>query len=325
MEWKKPVHKINQAFFSEEPSWYWGLFVLLFSLITMRYVSNKDISIIHSHIYHALPLFDFFHIPNPYKAKNFLESFLPFSISLEAFFNSLKLVFIISLIFSFLGLFQKFFILLSLIGFFLFHGYFYGYIRTADDPKVYHSANIVCFILLIWLMAPKNSLWTAFFWIRNFFKIGKNWKIKYYFTYPKWPRLLVILTIGLAYFGSFYCKFMTSGFQWINGYTLQSVLLKAQHIKPLSYGGWLAEQNFYLIWFLNISVWLFQSTAFIGMFIKKTRLIYAVMGIVFHVGVLLFMGILFVPFHYFYVVFVPEFYLFFINFKFFIRKFIGSK
>ena len=159
-----------------------------------------------------------------------LEQFLQIDISLSFLFLFLKAVLIVSLIFCIIGVFQKFFISLSLISFFLFQGWLYGYIRTANDPYVYHSANIVCFILLVWLFSPFNR-WTAIFWIKKVLKIfgfgkvtAKEVNIRNH--YPVWPRLLIILTIAIAFFGSFYCKFDSSGFKWINGYTLQGYLLE---------------------------------------------------------------------------------------------------
>ena len=308
---KKIYSSLQEKFlFSEEPDWYQGLFCLLFSLITIRYIYNKNISIIYLQPYYALPLFEFFHIPDPHKAKDLIKEFFSISFPLEALFHFLRKVFIISMLFSLLGLvFQRFFLFLSLVSFFLFQGYLYGFIRTADSTYVYHSANIVVFILLIWIIAPVNSRWTGYFWISRFFSKEKS-KFIHAFTYPQWPRLLIILTIGACYFGSFYCKLTTSGFQWINGYTLQSYLLVQSHINPLSHGYWLVTQNFFIIWFLNIGVWIFQSTAPIGFFLKKTRLLYGMMGILFHSGVFLFFGFRFIPFQYFFVILIPELFQF---------------
>lgn len=338
VKWKKLASKIDQAFFSEEPDWYWGLFVLLFSLISTIYVYNKNISIVHSHVYHALPLFDFFHIPNPYKLVELIGSFFPVSFSIESFFYFLKIIFVSSLLLCFIGYFQRLFIFTALNSFFLFHGYFYGYIRTVDDPRVYHSANIVWFILLIWLMAPVNFRWTALFWIKKALKKFKMKTVQNALNektdkacvlpssfFPKWPRLLVILTIGLAYFGSFYCKFDKSGFQWINGHNLQSILLSATILRPLSYAQWLVSQNFYLLWFLSIGVWFFQSTAFMGFLFKKTRLIYAFMGLGFHISVFLFMGVKFTPFYYFYVIFISELIKFFLDVKKYFKRLLSVK
>ena len=299
-------NRISRFLLSTEPDWYWGLFGVLFSLITMRYVYNKNTSIVYSHIYYALPLFEFFRIPDPQTAKNMIEQYLSVTFSLKDFFNFLRVTVIISLLFSALGLFfQRFFMILSLISFFLFQGYLYCFIRTADDPYVYHSANIVVFILLIWFLAPTNSRWTSYFWIKRFFQKGKK-QFQSSFVYPQWPRFLIILTMGISYFGSFYCKFVTSGFQWINGHTLQHYLLVQSQTNPLSHGYWLATQSFFIIWFLNVGVWIFQSTAPIGFFMKKTRLLYGVMGVLFHSGVFIFFGFPFIPFQWFFVILIPE-------------------
>ena len=299
------IKQINKLLSSREPDWYWGLFVILFTFITIRHVIVNCPPSTSGQIYYALPLFKFFHIPDPYQAKDLISEFLSITLSLKKFFDFLKIIFIGSLSLSVLGLcFQKFFLTLSGISFFLFQGYLYGFVRTADNPYVYHSANIVVFILLIWLVAPSNPRWTVYFWLRYLSK-GKK-QITQSFTYPKWPRLLIVLTMGASYFGSFYCKLMTSGFQWINGHTLQTYLLSQSQKYPLSYGYWLATQNFYIIWFLNIGVWVFQSTAPIGLLLKKTRLFYGTVAVLFHTSVFLFFGFNFTPFQYFLVIFIPE-------------------
>ena len=340
-------------FFSKEPHWFYGLFYVFFILITCRHIIRENMSVIHTNPYYSLPLFDFFKIPDPTAAVGLLNGFFSISLSTEVFFSALKIVLIFCLLLSVSGLFfQRFWTACSLVFFFLFQGWFYGFIRSADDPYVYHSANIIFFILLIQLTAPANPLWTTGFWIKRFFLKKRNEvtdpllsspllsspllsspllsspllsspllsspllsspllsspSLRYY---PVYPRLLVILTIGITLFGSFWCKFDTSGFQWINGHTLQAYLLEASFERPLSYGSWLAGQNFHLIWFLNAGVWVFQSTAPGGLLFPKTRLFFGVMGFLFHIGVLLFLGVKFNPFHYYYVVFIPEIYLFF--------------
>ena len=302
------TRKINDIFFKTEPDWYWGLFCLLFSCIMIDYTLHKNIAHIYHSLYYPLPLFEFFHIPDPIPMKTALEKFFNSSLALSTLFVALKISFAVSLILSLIGVFQKFFIFLSFITFFLFQGWLYGYIRTEHDPYVYHSANIVCFIFCVWLFAPSCPRWTLLFWIKYFLNFKSSYKKT---NYPSWPRLLVILTIAITFFSSFYCKFDTSGFQWINGYTLQGRLLEshALHYVPKAY--WLAQQNFYLIWFLNIGVYLFQSTAPIGYLLKSTRLIYAAIGTVFHIFIIHFFGFWFVPFQYIYVVFIPEIVQFF--------------
>ena len=318
--WFSAVKKIGgELFFSKEPHWHYGLFCVFHAYITCHHIIRTKLSIIHTNPYYSLPLFEFFNIPDPATAvgllNNFLEStFLAqsvISLSPDGFFNALKIILIFCLLFSMSGLFfQRFFTACSLIFFFLFQGWLYGFVRSADDPYVYHSANIIWFILLIQLTAPSNPLWTAGFWIKRLRRnaVHPPPSPRYY---PVYPRLLVILTIGITFFGSFWCKLNTSGFQWINGHTLQAYLLEASVERPLSHGYFLASQNFYLIWLLNISVWVFQSTAWVGFLFPKTRLFYGAMALSFHIGIFLFLGINFTPFYFYYVILIPELYQFF--------------
>ena len=313
---KKIGGKFNSLFFSEKPDYFWGLFCVFFSLITINYIMNKSLGMVESNPYYPLPLFEFFRIPSPSAAIDFLSESFGLFLFPRSFFELMKLIVCGALALSALGLiFQRFFIGLSLASFFLYQGWLYGFIRSKDDSYVYHSLNIVVFILLIWMLAPSNSRWKAGFWIgRILKKARKAPPLKTaQNTYPAWPRLLIITSMATSYFGSFYSKLSTSGFHWIDGHTLQSYLLIADIIHPLSYGGWLASQNFYLIWALNISVWIFQSTAPFGFLHPKTRLLYALIGIKFHLSVFLFLGFPFIPFQWYYVIFLPELFQFFQN------------
>ena len=296
-----------------EPDWHWGLFYALFSLITCHTLIKENFPNVHTRPYYSLPLFEFFKIPDPLTAVSLLNKTFSLSLSAEEFFNFLRVILICFLLLSAVGLFfQRFFTACALVFFFLFQGWLYGFVRTADDPYVWHSMNIIFFILLIQLTAPSNPRWTAKFWIKYILFRGRegvsNTPPLPFF--PVTPRLLVILTMATAYFGSFYCKLDTSGFHWIDGHTLQAYLLEASMEAPLSYAGWLAGQNFYLIWLLNISIWAFQSTAPLGFLFPKTRLLYGIMGVMFHIGVFLFLGIKFRPFSLYYVIFIPELWIF---------------
>ena len=311
---KNKLNKIwTSVFFHKEPDWYWGLFCILFSLIVMRYIIHRGTAV-YNQVYYSLPLFEFFHIPSPASVKNFIEQSLSLSISIPALFSYVKIVFVTSLILASFGLlFQRFFTVMAFLSFFISQGWYYGYIRTADNPKVYHSANIVFFILLVWMIAPPNTAWTVKFWIKRFFLKWKKFiepQQPINRLYPTWPRALIILTISLTFFGSFFQKYKIAGFAWIDGYTLQAYLLDASLLWPNSHAGWLASQNFYIIWFLSIGVWMFQSTAPIGFLWKKTRLLYGITGVLFHTGVFLFLGFSWRPFQYMYVIFIPELYQF---------------
>ena len=189
------------------------------------------------------------------------------NIPLSFLFLFLKTILVISLIFCIMGISQKFFCALSLVSFFLFQGWLYG-VYFEQQMILMCLTTPILFVLFssVCLFSPICNRWTVLFWIK---KIGSGNKVKNKENvknyYPVWPRLLVILTIALTLFGSFSCKFDTSGFQWINGYTLQGYLLMNSARRfSLTKGYWLAQQNFYLIWFLNIGVYIFQSTAPLG-------------------------------------------------------------
>ncbi len=313
----------NSFFFAEEPDSRWGFFCAAFSLITIEYLLNKPLGLVETNPYYSLPLFELFGLPPPHAAKDFLSELFGLELpSLRSFFERMRLIVCGAMALAALGLaFQKFFIALSLVSFFLYQGWIYGFIRSEDNPYVYHSLNIVCFILLVWLIAPSIPRWRASFWMGKLYRMLKKSRrprlsapaaasrflpLSGSRCCPAWPRLLIIFSISAAYFGSFYCKLAESGFRWIDGHTLQAYLLTAGIAYPLSYGGWLAQQNFYLIWALNIGIWVFQSTAPLGFLHPKTRLLYAFAGAGFHLSVFLFLGFPFIPFQWYYVIFLPE-------------------
>ncbi len=151
--------------------------------------------------------------------------------------------------------------------------------KAAENDYVFHSKNLVVFVLLIIAVAPK--------------KIDKVW-----------PITLVRLSLGLVYFGSFYTRFIHAGFEWMDGNSLRSILYFHGYLieKPASL--WLANQAWLCV-LLSVAIVVFEATFVVFVLHPLVSLLYAVAGIAFHLGIYYFLNINFLEYHLFaYLVFV---------------------
>ena len=144
------LKKINKFLTEKEPAWRWELFCVLFCVITIWYLWIAPVLYVDTHFYYPLPLFKLFRIPHPGLVTDFMAGVFP---GFDLFFI-LKIFCVVNLFLLALGFFRKFFVLCSLVSFFFFQGWLYGYIRMPDSTYVYHHTNIIFFILLIHLIAP---------------------------------------------------------------------------------------------------------------------------------------------------------------------------
>lgn len=102
-----------------------------------------------------------------------------------------------------------------------------------------------------------------------------------------WPLKLIQISIGLSYFLSGLEKILISGFEWTSGKTFSGYM-------AISTGGifrqFLLDHSFLIILFANC-VLFFQLSFWIIIFKRKLRWIYLVLGVFFHWGTILALGV----------------------------------
>lgn len=124
--------------------------------------------------------------------------------------------------------------------------------------------------------------------------------------FARWPILLMIALLGLAYLSGFYYKLLHSGLDWANGYTLQWNLLRddLRSGRENGIGMWLAQFHTFVS-LLSYSVLAFQATFLLVLVFPLLSYVYFPMGIAFHAGIFLILGADFFEWLILYVCFVP--------------------
>ncbi len=195
------------------------------------------------------------------------------------------LTLVVSLTLAMLGILTRVSLYISWICFFLYMGTKLGFAKMPGSNYVYHSQNIIVFVLFILSVSPGISDWG----IVSFFRKNRKKQIYSPPHIPNWPTQLIKSTIALAYFGAGYCKIATS-FLWADGYTLQAYFLHRHILLDMELSGFLA-QFYYLCLFLGIASLILELTFFLIIFFPRLAPFYVFSALMFHVSVIFTMDI----------------------------------
>jgi hypothetical protein len=158
----------------------------------------------------------------------------------------------------------------SLVLFLFFFGTVLGWAKPhvgSDRPSDHHTLH--AYVLLLLLLASREQK-------------------------GAWPLLAVRGALGIAYLGAAFSKLDDSGVRWLDGYNLQTILLEKFAVFPrLTLGAQLAQSHALCLamsWatvafelsFWTVLLWPRRSNA---------RWVYAGIGLAFHLGTWLLMGI----------------------------------
>ncbi len=123
-------------------------------------------------------------------------------------------------------------------------------------------------------------------------------------AYAGWPIRLIQWFFVLMYLSSFSHKMYTSGFEWMNGITLQYYLVQDGLRNAMPLGLWLSEHHT-LVKTLQWMVVSFQLTFVLAVIFPMLRWIYVPMGLSMHFGILFTLNAPFIQWIVLYVVFIP--------------------
>jgi uncharacterized membrane protein YphA (DoxX/SURF4 family) len=216
------------------------------------------------------------------------------------FFVGLYWVTMISGFSTLIGFFTKTSALLFSLGnlFLIAHAYSYG---THHHP----DAAMAIFLLLL-AFSPSGSCLSIDSYLRRF-RIGvkgaSSWGIGARLHNAYWPLLLTQVLLSLIYLSAGLCKLHRGGLDWINGYTLQNHLLQDGVRWKIPLGLWLAGQHELCI-LLSIGVILFECFFFVAIFLKRITPVILIVGVGFHIGLIMTMSAPFFQLVTLYVVFI---------------------
>jgi hypothetical protein len=278
---------LKKYFFQPAASQSLSLFRFLYcSLLIWRILGDSDahLTLFDSATWNPIPLFEWFGVGLMEKST----------------FQALQYLLLGALVLTALGAFTRVAAHVAWVAFFLYMGTYLGFTKAAGSSYVYHSKNIVVFILFILAISPGVAVWGLDGWRKR----GWKWRpldvSQAYIS--NWPSQLIKLTLGLAYFGSGYCKHLL----WADGHTLQAYLI-SKHLllgEGTEWGLWLS-QHYWLCLLLGIGTIILELTFFLVVFFPRLTWPYVVSGLSFHTMIWLTMRISFFPyFGFVYVIFL---------------------
>jgi hypothetical protein len=99
-----------------------------------------------------------------------------------------------------------------------------------------------------------------------------------------WPLKLLTWMFALIYLSAVFCKLGGSGLHWLNGYTLQFYMLQDATYWGSAVGIWLGQHHL-VCWVMSWATLLFEATFFVVLLFPRLGWVYAVWGILVHVGI----------------------------------------
>ena len=198
----------------------------------------------------------------------------------EPFFH-LKISILMCLLFAAAGIWCRLFLMAGAFLIFLLVSNAYSFVYDPVSGYMPNDFNLPWETLLILSVSPGVTQMKI--------KIRNNLKFELTPTYS-WPIHSVCLLIGVSYFAAFFSKMIIGSWSWFDGEILRGYLLEFGLFRSNASAIWLADQKV-LTDLATLSVLLFESLALIGFLIPKTRLIFGIVGITFHILNYQFFGI----------------------------------
>ncbi len=174
------------------------------------------------------------------------------------------------------------------------HEYSYG--------RVSHPEAIFCLFLVSLAFAPCNRCFSLDAWIGRR-RRPSQWGTEAVRTDAVWPLRLAQLMIALAYLSAAVAKMVVGGVTWINGYTLQTVLLRThanyriRDPEHLQLGKWLCEwmmTQYELLVAMSIGTLVVEGLFFVAVFSRRLRPWFLLGGVGLHISIWLVQN---APFH----------------------------
>jgi uncharacterized membrane protein YphA (DoxX/SURF4 family) len=156
------------------------------------------------------------------------------------------------------------------------HGSSYG--------EEHHSEAILSIFLLLFAFAPSGARFSIDAVIRRWRTCENHREDASSFTTAMWPLRLIQVLFALTYFSTGMAKLIYSGPEWMNGYTLQSIIFSDAVSSGRPLGIWLAQQYGVCV-LLSIATVLFEVFFFVILFVPRLAPCFLVAGALFHITI----------------------------------------
>ena len=173
---------------------------------------------------------------------------------------------------------------------------------------LHHAEAVMMIALSALALSPAGRVLSVDGWLRRRFWPATNGGTESVrraeSEFARWPILLLQWFFVLMYLSASYSKLTNSGWEWMNGYTLQGILIRdgLRWDSPLAV--WFAQFHI-LIYALSHIVVLFQATFALAVIFPKLRWIYVPLGVGLHMMIYLTLEAPFFQWIALYAVFLP--------------------
>lgn len=150
--------------------------------------------------------------------------------------------------------------------------------------ELHHPRALYCIALVLLGLGPSGRCYSIDSWLGRRSKHPARWGPDVRMDTAIWPLRLVQCLLGLAYFSAGSGKLLQGGLYWMNGATLQTILLGDYVRFGMPAGGWLV-QHFWLCVAGAVVTILVETFFFMAVFVTAARKYVLAGGVALHVGI----------------------------------------
>ena len=161
------------------------------------------------------------------------------------------------------------------------HLYSYG--------ELHHPEALYCLALVLLGLSPSGRCYSVDSWLGRRSKHPDRWGPDTRMDTATWALRLIQCLLGLAYFSSGSAKLLDGGLAWMNGATLQQMVLTDYVRHGMPAGLWLV-QNFWLCVAGSVVTIAVEVFFFVAVFVQGARKYLLGAGAALHVGIYLTMA-----------------------------------
>ena len=226
------------------------------------------------------------------------------------FLSAVRLVATIAGVLATVGLFTRTALLTLGLGYCILVAHLYSY------GELHHPEALYCIAFVLLGLSPSGRCYAVDSWLGRRSKHPDRWGPDARMDTAAWALRLIQCLLGLAYFSAGSAKLLDGGLAWMNGATLQQIVLTDYARFGMPAGAWLA-QSFWLCVAGAVMTIAVEVFFFVAVFVTGSRKYLLSAGAALHVGIYLTMA---APFFTWLLL-----YLTFLDFEALRRRFTGAR
>lgn len=169
--------------------------------------------------------------------------------------------------------------------------------------ELHHTESLYCIAIVLLALSPSGRCYSVDAWLGRGSRRPEGWGPDVRTDTAAWALRLMQCLLGLAYFSAGSAKLLDGGLHWMNGATLQQIVLTDYVRFGMPAGLWLA-QSFWLCVVGAVVTIVVETFFFVAVFVRRARVCLLAAGAVLHLGIYFTMAAPFFTWMVLYVVFV---------------------